>query len=146
MHVCMWIYKVHLCCTALAFFISLPPVLFVFGSCLFLFALDWLQASVCVPKQPKDVAANKEDHCLSLKTRTVISGGVSMNDLLHIWVTCSVAVSFHPASQRIMRECHQMLQSIESLRKTRDKINSSLEWNYCRSWAAVSHLVLLKPS
>ncbi len=35
--------------------------------CLFLFALDRLRASVCIPKQLRDAAANKEGYCLSLK-------------------------------------------------------------------------------
>ncbi|KAF0031489.1 hypothetical protein F2P81_016044 [Scophthalmus maximus] len=53
------------------------------GLRLFLLALDRLKASVRIPKQLRDGAANKEDYYLSLKTRTAISGGVSLNDLPH---------------------------------------------------------------
>lgn len=60
---CVWIYKVHL----LHFSSSLLQSYLFSGPCLFLFALDWLKASVCIPKQLRDAAANKEDYCLSLK-------------------------------------------------------------------------------
>lgn len=63
-------------------FSSLQSYLFS-GLRLFLLALDRLKASVRIPKQLRDGAANKEDYYLSLKTRTAISGGVSLNDLPH---------------------------------------------------------------
>lgn len=139
---CVWINKVHL----LHFlFFCLKSYLFA-RPCLLLFTLHWLKANVCIPEQFRVVAGNKEDYCLCLKTRTAISGGVSLNDSPHIWVTCSVAASFHLASQRRTKECHQRPQSVQSIRKTGDKINSSLEWNYCRPWTAISHLVVLKHS
>lgn len=54
-------------------------------SSLSLIALDWLRASVSIPKQLRDAAVNKEDYCLSsLKRGTAISGGVSLNDSPHI--------------------------------------------------------------
>lgn len=71
---------------------------------------------VCILKQLRDAAVSK-DNCLSLKTRTLISGGVFLNDLVHIWVTCSVAVSFYHNSHRRMKECHQRQQSAQSLGK-----------------------------
>lgn len=128
-------------------FSSRQSYLFLSPLSLFLFALDLLKASVCIPKPLREVATNKEDYCLCIKKKTTaISGVVSLSDSPHIWVTCSAAVSFHPASQRRTKQCHQKLQSVQSPRRTGDKINSSLEWNYCRLWTAISHLVLLKHS
>lgn len=62
---CVWIYKVHL----LHFSFSSHQSYLLSGPCLFLFALDWLRASVCIPKQLKDAPANKEDYCLHFKKK-----------------------------------------------------------------------------
>ena len=63
-------------CTYCIFHFSPHPAPICF--CLFLFALDRLKVSICIPEQLRDASANKEDDCpCSLKKGQAISGGVS---------------------------------------------------------------------
>lgn len=120
----------------IAFFVFLIPDLFVLWS-LFLSLCTWPTRSKCLHPWAAQGCGSKQRGPLSqFKKRTAISGGVSLNDSQHIWVTCSVAGSFHPASQRRTKEYHRRPLSVQSHRQTGDKINNSPEWNYCRLWAA----------
>lgn len=56
-------------------FSSRQSYLFLSPLSLFLFALDLLKASVCIPKPLREVATNKEDYCLCIKK----------NNNSHLW-------------------------------------------------------------
>lgn len=130
----------------IAFFIFLIPVLFVFWS-LSLFLCTWLtlKASVCIPEQLRDTASNKEDYCLSLK-----KGQPSLE--VFPWVihnTFRLLVQWrHPFIPHPRGEWKSSTEGcrVSRAKEKRDKINSSLEWNYCRLWATISHLVVPKHS
>lgn len=127
-----WCVCVALRGALIASFIFLTPVCFQVLVSFSLHLTDWEQVFASLSSLGMRQLTKRAIVSVQ-KKRTAISGGVSLNDLPHIWVTCSVAASFHPTSQRRTKECHQRLQSVRSPRKTGDKINSSLEWNYCRT-------------